>query len=332
MAEVLTNKTLLDNRGRLMAPGFSRHMIFALEKSSVHSAKLREWDFYQIHFDGRYVLQLVLGHASCAMQATATLIDLATGDTHSAGKFGTVHTSFRRAMPTNPEVANTVQYFAHNLLVQFETTDKFRRLAFTASDYSGIKAEIYLMLTNVSRAKEKMVVSTSFDNPRFWNLGYKESGFVVNGYVRMNDVAYRINNGFGLLDWGRGVWPASNRRVWGGGGTTVNDKSFAFNIGWGFGNTLGGTENAFFYDNKLFKLGEVQEIRLGDGYRYIDEDERFVFRVEPICSNVCQANIARAGVGRQIFGRWSGYVVTDSGEKLQIPPFLGFCEHANKYN
>ena len=186
------------------------------------------------------------------------------------------------------------------------------------------------MLTNVSKSKEKMVIATPFDKSKQWYLNYKENCFTVNGYVRIADVAYQIQNGFGLLDWGRGVWPFHHKWVWGNGGTTVNGKNFGFNIGWGFGNTSAATENAFFYDNKMYKLGEVQEIKLGDVYRYIDQDERFVFDVEPIYDNFTKTHIAWVNNRcHQIFGKWSGYVVLDDGTTMEIPPFVAFCEHAD---
>ncbi len=330
MIEILNKEQLLDAHGKLRVAGYSKHMNFLLDKKCVHSHRLKEWDFYQIHFDGRYVLQLTLGHVSYAMQAAATLIDLASGEKHGIGKFCPVRASFRRSMPTNPEVAHTLQYFSRNMHVQFETTDKFRRLALTANDYKGIKAEVNLMLTNVSKSKEKMVIATPFDKDDQWYLNYKENCFAVNGYVRIEDVAYQIKNGFGLLDWGRGVWPYRHKWVWGNGGTVVDGKNFGFNIGWGFGNTSAATENAFFYDNKLYKLGEVQEILTGDTYRYIDQDERFVFKAEPIFDNYTKLSAFLVyNRCHQVFGRWTGYVVLDDGTKLQIPPFVAFCEHAD---
>lgn len=330
MREILNNEQLLDARGNLVTAGYSRHMYFVLDKKPLRYARTKEWDFYQIHFDGRYVLQLTLGHVSYAMQASATLLDIATGERHSVGTTAAVSPSFRRSMPVNPEAAQTVQYFDSHFHVQFETTDKFKRLAFTCNDYNGIKAEINLMLTNVSKAKEKIVVAIPFDKPSQWYLNCKENCFTVNGYVRIEDVAYQIVNGFGLMDWGRGVWPYKHKWVWGNGGTSVNGKSFGFNIGWGFGNTEQGTENAFFYDNKMYKLGQVQEIRYGDAFRYIDEDERFVFRAEPLYDNFTQTHIAWVNNKcHQVFGRWTGYVVLDDGSRLDIPPFVAFCEHAD---
>ena len=189
------------------------------------------------------------------------------------------------------------------------------------------------MLTNVSKSKEKIVLTTPFDNPKHWYLNYKENCFIVNGYVRIEDVAYQIKNGFGLMDWGRGVWPYSHEWTWGNGGTTVDGKNFGFNIGWGFGNADAATENAFFYDNVMYKLGEVQETKVGDIYHYTDTDKRFVFNVEPIFDNFTKLNVLWIhNKCHQIFGKWTGHVVLDDGTKLKIPPFVAFCEHAqNKW-
>ena len=235
--------------------------------------------------------------------------------------------AYKRQTPTNPETANDLQYFGKNYLVQFETTDKFRRLALTCNEYAGIKAEIFLMLTNVGKAKEKLAVVTPFDKPGQWQLRYLESCFTVNGYVRIEDVAYQITDGFGMLNWSRGVLPARYKQAWGGGGTNVEGKPFGFSIGWGLGNAEQATENAFFFDNKTYKLTQVQEIGIGDTYRYVDDEERFVFKAEPIYEYDADTPQGRVHC---IYGKWTGRVVLEDGTEQNIPPFLAFCEHMSR--
>lgn len=329
--EILQLQPLLDRQGNLAVSGYARHMNFVYDKKSAKpSIKLKEWDFYQIHFDSRYVLQLTLGHVSYAMQISATILDLATGEKRSVSKLAAVRPSFKRKMPTNPEIAHTLQYFSKNVHVQFEVTDKYRRLSFTATDGQGVKAEINLMLSNVNKAKEKMVIATPFFKPNQWYLNYKENCFVCNGYCRIEDARYDVKDGFGVLDWGRGIWPYTHSWIWGNGGTVVSGKQFGFNIGWGFGNTESATENMFFYDNKAYKLGAVEEIRVGDNYRYIDNDKKFVFDVEPIYDNFTKTRMLWVNNKcHQVFGKWRGYVLLDDGTKVEIPPFVAFCEHAD---
>ena len=328
--EIVQTVKLLDEHGNLNQAGYAKHMVFEYDPKAVkRKNRLKEWDFYQVHFDNRYSLQLTLGHVSYAMQVNATLLDLQTGTKRTTGKIATVPQSFKDSMPTNPEVANKLQYYSNNFHVQFDVTDKYRRLCFTQTDARGVKAEINLMLTNVGSAKEKMVIATPFDKKGQFYLNYKENCFVVNGTCRIEDMCYEIHNGFGLLDWGRGVWPYSHEWIWGNGGTVVNGKHFGFNIGWGFGNTEQATENMFFYNNKAYKLGEVTETKVGDKLHYEDADKRFVFDVEPIFDHHTHTNVVVVNNKcNQIYGKWSGYVLLDDGTKIEVPTFIAFCEHA----
>ena len=331
--EILQTEQLLDKKGNLAVAGYARHMNFVYDKKAVKKQlRLKEWDFYQIHFDDRYVLQLTLGHVSYAMQIAATVLDLQTGEKRSTGKLALVERSFKRDMPTNPEEEHTLVYSSKNLHVSFVVKDKYRRLSYTQTDALGIKAEINLVLTNVSNAKEKMVIATPFFKKGQFYLNYKENCFVANGICRIEDMCFQIKDGFGLLDWGRGVWPYHHTWIWGNGGTVVNGKHFGFNIGWGFGNTEAATENMFFYGNKAYKLGTVKEIKLGDNYRYEDEEGRFVFDVEFMYDNYTETHALWVNNScHQVFGRWSGYVVLDDGTRIDIPPFVAFCEHADNH-
>ena len=331
--EILQKTELLNESGNLTVAGYATHMNFVYDKKAVkRSFRLKEWDFYQIHFDDRYVLQLTLGHVSYAMQIAATLLDLETGDRRSVGKLAAVKPSFKRNMPLSPEETHVLQYFSNNIHVQFDVRDKFRHLCYTQTDAHGVKAEIDLTLTNVGRDKDKMVIATPFSKSGQFYLNYKENCYVVNGHCRIEDVCYHVKDGFGILDWGRGVWPYAHSWIWGNGGTVVNGKHFGFNIGWGFGDTNAATENMFFYDNRAYKLGTVRETRLGDNYRYEDDEGRFVFDVETVYDNFTQIKVLFVNNKcHQVFGRWSGYVVLDDGTKIEIPPFIAFCEHADNH-
>lgn len=330
--EITTSTQLLDKRGNLLTAGYARHMNFVYDKKATKfpSLKLKEWDFYQVHFDDRYVLQLTVGHVSYAMQISAALIDLTTGQKREVNQMMPCKRAFRNSMPTNPEVAHKLSYDSRNLHVLFEVTDKYRLLCMTATDFGGVKAEITLMLTNVNKAKEKMVIATPFEKNRRWYLNYKENCFVVNGHARIEDVAYDVKNGFGLIDWGRGVWPYKHSWVWGNGGTMVDGKHFGFNIGWGFGNTEAATENMFFFDNKAYKLGEVREIVNGDNFCYVDDEGRFEFDVETLFDNHTKTKMLWVNNEcHQRFGVWRGRVKLPDGKVIEVPPFTAFCEHAD---
>lgn len=330
MNELTSKQKLLAKNGNIANPGWARHMYYMYDRKQVKNAnKLKEWDFYQIHF-GHIVLQLTMGHVSYASSISATIIDLDNEKRRTIGKQIMLRNVFKNKMPTNPEEPNVIRYFSKNLLCQFETTDKNRRLSFTYVTKKGLRAEIDVSLTNMSHFKDKMVIATPFEKDKQFYLNYKENCFVVNGKCRIDDMSYQIHNGFGLLDWGRGVWPYKHSWVWGNGGTVVDGKHFGFNIGWGFGDTSQATENMFFYDNKAYKLGAVEEMKIGDEYRYVSEDKRFVFDVEMLYDNFTQTKAVIVNNScHQRFGLWCGYVVLDDGGRLYVPPFVAFCEHAD---
>jgi len=331
MNEITSRQPLLDKKGNLANAGFAKHMYFDYDRRAAKRPpfSLKEWDFYQIHF-GHCILQLTVGHVSYCADASATIIDLETGERQTAGDMVLFPSRRRKRMPSNPETDNVVKVYKQKLHVLFKTSEKERRLYFSFADKYGVKAEINLILTNCSKSKEKMVIATPFDKPRRWYLNYKENCFDVNGSCDINGMKYDIRNGFGLLDWGRGVWPLHNVWTWGNGGTVVDGKRFGFNIGWGFGDTSAATENMFFYDNKAYKLDCVDEVKVGDNYRYSDNEGKFFFDVNVLYDNHTKRDVAFVHTEcHQIFGLWKGYVVLDDGTKIDIPEFVAFCEHAD---
>lgn len=327
--KIETKVNLLEN-GKLANSGYATEMKFVYNKKGqkLPSLALKEWDFYQI-VCGRKVVQLTIGHISYFSQLSAIIIDLDTGARAEVSKLLLGSRKIKKQLAVNPELPSKAQYFGKNLKMQFEVTDKIRRLTLSKSDKFGIFAEIDVTLTNLSPDKDKMVIATPFEDEKQWYLNYKENCFVANGYARIGAMEVEIKDGNGVLDWGRGVWPKKHSWTWGNGSTVVEGKHFGFNVGWGFGNTENATENMFFYDNKAYKLQDVKELQNGDKVRYIDTDKKFVFDVEPIFDNFTQTKAVVDNSCHQVWGLWHGHVVLDDGTKLKIPPFIAFCEHAD---
>lgn len=330
MQNLINTKVNLLKDGKLNVSGYATEMNFVYNKKGqkLPALALKEWDFYQV-VCGRKVLQLTIGHISYLSQVSAYIIDLDTGKRAAVSKILLGSRKIKKQLSLNPESPSLTQYFSQKLKIQFEVTDKKRRLTLSQMDNYGVRAEIDVTLTNVAAEKDKMVIATPFDKPKQWYLNYKENCFTANGYARIGNMEMEIVDGNGVIDWGRGVWPRKHEWIWGNGSTKVNGKHFGFNIGWGFGNTENATENMFFYDNKAYKLAEVKEVRIGDKLRYVDSDKKFVFDVQPIYDNFTQTKAVIVNNScHQNWGLWSGYVILDDGTKVEVPPFVAFCEHA----
>lgn len=319
------------SKRRFAANGYSTHMNFVYDKKAARSGRLKEWDFYQI-LCGNVVLQLTVGHISWAGQISANLFDLQTGKRCTFSKTMFRTRKLRKQMSDNPEKPSVFQWFGKRVKMQIEVSSRYRRITISEWAKNAVRTEIDVTLTNARFDKEKMVIAIPFDEPKNWYLNYKENCFVADGYARIDDFEVSIDKGNGLLDWGRGVWPKKHTWVWGNGSTEIDGVPFGFNIGWGFG-ASDATENAFFYDNKLYKLGVVTEEHDSHGFRYSDSDKRFVFEVSPIYNNATHTHMLFVNNScHQVFGMWQGYVRFPDGKKLAVPPFIAFCEHAeNKW-
>ena len=331
MQNQITSKVNLLQDGQLAERGFATEMNFVYNKKGqkLPALGLKEWDFYQV-VCGRKVLQMTIGHISYFSQVSAYLLDLDTGKREGVSKILLGSGKIKKQLAADPEEPHLTQYFSSKLKMQYEVTDKKRRLTLSQMDKYGVRAEIDVTLTNLSAEKDKMVIATPFAKPKQWYLNYKENCFVANGYARIAGMEMEIVGGNGVIDWGRGVWPRKHQWVWGNGSTLVDGKHFGFNIGWGFGDTSNATENMYFFDNKAVKLNEVKEIRNGDNLRYVDDERKFVFDVQPLYDNYTRTKAVVVNNScHQYWGLWRGHVILPDGSKLEVPPFVAFCEHAD---
>ena len=331
--ELTARAALLDENGALLRRGWARHMAFDYDARAVKASpfSLKEWDFYQISDDDT-VLQLTIGHVSYMASVSATLLDLNTGERRVCSRMSPLP-FLSLGMDRDPETPNTLEYRKNGFSMRFETGESSRSLSLRADDKNG-GAEITVTLGNCSPQKEKTVIATPFAEPNRFYLNYKENCFVASGSARIGERCHQFGErAFGLLDWGRGVWPYRHEWIWANGSSLVCGRPFGFNIGWGFGDTLAATENMFFYDGRAVKLGSVLAEPAGapgtlESCRFRDEDGLFDFTARPFFDNDTATRFLFVNNRcHQVFGRWSGRVKLD-GAVLEIPEFTAFCEHA----
>lgn len=333
--EITARTPLLDANGRLINAGYARHLNFEYDKGMVKCSPLalKEWDFYQISND-RYVLQMTIGHVSYASSVSANLIDLESGEKQSCSVMQ-LFPGKDMVMESDGEDEYMLIYDKPDFNMRFEVSRYERLLTLDAKDKRGLEVHINVRLTNCSPEKEKLVIATPFKKRNQFYLNYKENCYYASGLVDFSGRTVTFGEGsYGLLDWGRGVWPYCHEWIWGNGSAMLDGKPFGFNIGWGFGDTSAATENMFFYDNRAYKLGVVESKILGEReglplMSYRDKEGRFVFTAVPMFDNHSDTNMVLMHTTcHQIFGRWSGVAITDDGMRLELRDMLAFCEHA----
>jgi hypothetical protein len=335
---------LLDGRGRLRESGFSWEPRLGYERSAVRAApwRLKEWDFYQI-LDRDICMQFTIGHASYMGQASFTLFELSGGARNSLSimrllPFGSM------GLPSSPDIGLSCESGPSR--ISFKVERGKRLLSCNMRDpRKGIEIEASVELEEEGRGG--ITIATPFaESPRDFYYNTKLCGMRAQGYAsirgsgsRESERRYELGEGAsGLLDWGRGVWPYRHEWYWGSASgrahlADAEAKDFGLNIGCGFGDTSQASENAFFYDGRACKLGEVRIERDGDDYlapwRFSSDDGRLELTLSPRFDNHTSTKLLFVDNDcHQVFGRFDGRAILDDGRELLIEGLNGFCEHA----
>lgn len=235
--------------------------------------------------------------------------------------FGSLH------LPENAEMDSDVRYDKGGVHLRFLVEGNRRQLTFSAPEF---EADITLERQN----PYSLVINIPFDEYKTaFYYNHKINCMTARGRAVYKGKEYRFGeDAFGLLDWGRGVWPFHNEWYWSNGTGVVNGKIFGFNLGTGFGNTSQATENMLFYDGGYCKIGRVRFERQADynqPWHLHDEEGRLDLTLEPLYDRTTRTKVLFIdNCCHQMFGGFSGQAVLDDGTILQIKNLPAFAEHA----
>lgn len=346
MVEIKEAVELLNDKGELNCPGFSKTMVQKYDRSKIKASgfKIKEWDYYLIHND-KYAIALTIADNSYMGMLSASVIrfEEPTEKTTSIitlfpfGKLNTdLNTKEKLNMPTNSAVGD-IAVKHKNCDIRFIHDGKTRKLYCHMPNFDN-GTPVTIDLTLSEEPKESMVIATPFDkNKKAFYFNQKIVGFKAEGTVIVGEEEIKFNkkNSLALLDWGRGVWTYKNTWYWGAGMQNIDGKLFGFNIGYGFGNTEKATENMLFYDGVAHKLEDVTfNIPTLDGkddfmspWTFTSSDKRFEMEFTPIIDRHSDTNLLILRSNQhQVFGYFNGYATLDNGTKIEIKNLLGFAE------
>jgi hypothetical protein len=333
--EITKSVKLLNEDGTLAVTGWARRNLFEYDrKLAKPRSRLKEWDFYQIS-NGKLLVQLSFFNITLASAASATLIDMETGRKIGAAKIE-LFTRRRNYMPKKSDVPNFFRYEKGNTFVQFDTRKNCKKLEFKG--FSRGKCLTMDFTMDVMPDSENITIVTPFkDMPTRFFMTTKQNCMPAHGTVTFGDEKFEFSKSdtFGVMDWGRGVWPHRNCWYWGNGSTYIDNKIFGFEITWKIGDESNATETCLFYDGVAHKIGAVDVEKFpGDGdnwmepWHFVSEDNRFDLTMTPFYDNCSGAIAFDLGMKtHQVHGLWNGYAVLDDGTRLEIKDMYAFCEY-----
>lgn len=317
---------VLDSQGRPQG-GWARKGLLQYDPKCIRAPfyRLKEWDWYQVS-DGSKALQFTLGHASYAGQVGIMMFDFEKGkplyqkDKILALPFGSLR------LERSAERDGVLKYESPQIWMRFEKRGDTRILAARSE---GFEAEITLVRQNPNA----LVINIPFDeNPHAFYYNHKISCMKALGRVVVKGREMVFDeNAWGLLDWGRGVWPFHNEWYWSSASGYLENEVFGFNLGCGFGNTTAATENCLFFQGQLHKLGPVKiqyDTYMGP-WRLHDQEGRVDLILQPSYDRETKTKMLWVDNNtHQLFGTFSGKVVLDDGRQLSVQDITGFAEHA----
>ena len=334
--EITTPGALLNEKGDLARPGFSRALVQEYRRADVKVSPLRikEWDYYLVN-NGKFALALTVADNGYMGLDSVSLLDLEEGWEITKSPMSFLPLGKKHLPETS--VTGDVHSAARGYGIHFIHEGEKRVLIAYMNKFGESALSARVELTECP--EDSLVIATPFDKPGHFYYNQKIVGFRASGYVNYNGKTYTFepSDSFAVLDWGRGVWTYKNTWYWGSASGLVDGERFGFNIGYGFGNTSAASENMLFYKGRAHKLSQVIFHIPGDGGRatpdymrpwtFTSDDGRFEMDYTPVLDRASCSDVGLIKSDQhQVFGVFNGRAVLDDGTVLNVKDLPGFAE------
>jgi hypothetical protein len=180
---------------------------------------------------------------------------------------------------------------------------------------------------------ESIVMATPIGDKRFY-YNRKTNCMPAEGWFMVGDRRHTVDpkNSLGGLDWGRGVWEYKSFWLWASLSAYLPDgRTIGLNMGEGFGDLSRATENCFILDGRVHKLEKIpfqyDPTDYMKPWKFVSSDGRLDLEFVPFLDRTAKSNVVVVDSEvHQMFGRYSGTLVTDQGETITINDLIGFAE------
>lgn len=334
--EITQPQPLFGEDGLLANPGWARKMYYQYdpEKMAAPRHLCREWDYYFVGSEAMGISMTINNFGGIGM-LTAKLMNFKEGYhlKKSAAIRGDIH------QPRDDEGTCFIRCGDAEGIFIRKPGRHYIKLNFP--DFH--QGQTYrLDITLEVPETDRMVIATPFHEGKeqfFFNE--KLNCMRASGTVQLGDFVHTFDSSrdFGVLDFGRGVWPLRNRWYWGSASGQLDGHLFGWSIGYGFGDLSHATENMIFYDGVAHKFDKIEFIipeagHMAGPWHIVSNDGRFDMIMEPILDRDALCDIEKGGsLQHQVFGRFTGKCVLDDGRVLEVKDFFGFAEDViNNWN
>jgi len=181
---------------------------------------------------------------------------------------------------------------------------------------------------------ERLAVVVPWSGTRF-QYTVKDVARPASGTVTLDGVTHDVPAGesWAVLDHGRGRWPYDIAWNWGAGSGVSHGRTIGIQVGGRWTEGTGSTENAFFVDGRLHKIGDEL------AWEYDIADWRTPWRIAgggleasftPFFDKTTRTDLAVVSSRTdQCFGHWAGTFAIPGGETVAFEGILGWAEEVH---
>jgi len=328
---------LLTPAGRLAQVGWSRQPLLDcnLEAARFYALRpfqrlrIKRWDYYAV-FTPQHFFSATIADLGYAANIFVYFMDFPSGELHEDGLV--IPLSKGVVLPRN-STAGDSHFENDKARLDFRLQDGQRCLSVAWPGFHagrGIEAELSLA---TPPGYESMTIVIPIGKRRFY-YNRKINCLPASGTLRYGDLTENLDpkTCAGSLDWGRGVWEYQSYWNWAStSGFLADGRTVGLNLGCGFGDLSAAGENALILGNRIHKLEAVKfDYASGDymkPWKFTDSQGRLDLVFTPFKERLATTNLGIIfSEVHQMFGRYAGTAVADTGEKLQIRDLVGFAE------
>jgi len=335
--EITKPSNLFNEDGSLVQRGWARKPILTYNKENIGKgwSRIKEWDHYSI-LNKEFGIQITIGDIGYLTQMSYTWIDFKEKTKNGRGEFKFFTKS--KLLPLSSLEDSIIEFPSKKFKATIEKKENNRILSIEDASFldKGIKGTISLY--DNPKWDNTIVVTGYHEDPRLFYYNHKINMMPATGEIKIGGESYSFEpeSSFGLMDWGRGIWPYRTHWLWASACGMVNDVPVAFNIGYGFG-AVGSeegathTENIVFYDGKAHKIDEVtfhhENRDPSKPWKFTSNDNRFNMVLDPLIPHEEKINTGIIKLDSKLLhGFYAGDIVLDNGEKIHIEQMLGHAE------
>jgi hypothetical protein len=348
MKEITKGGPLLDENGNVVDYGWARQPLLDvnLENVNIYALKflqplrIKRWQYFGITTPTHF-FSFTLSHVGYLGPVFAYVLDFETGVYHEQ----TLNIPFGVGivLPRNSTSGDCIYKKGETFFKFFVPDDSRRRLEVYWPGFggSGLKADLELRLP---QGHESVVNVFPYENRRFFytrkvncmpvegTIEYGWDSDAGDGRKRLKP--YRIDQAgcLATLDWGVGVWPYRSFWIWASFSRFLPDgRTIGLNAGDGIGNSAELNDNAIILEGRVHKLGKVEFKYDNKDFKkpwmMTSPDGRLDLEFKPFFERVAKTDVGvLSSEVHQMFGRYSGTLVTDTGERIKVENLIGWAE------